>query len=67
MENPTKMNDLGVPLFLETPIWNHTGLHIQQTDALNDKTLVHMESTPITFFITFQQRTTLHIIHRAVW
>ena len=21
MENPTKMDDLGVPLFLETPIW----------------------------------------------
>ena len=21
MENPIKMNDLGVPIFLETPIW----------------------------------------------
>ena len=23
MENPIKMDDLGVPLFLETPIYNH--------------------------------------------
>ena len=23
MENPIKMDDLGVPLFLETPIWLH--------------------------------------------
>ena len=23
MENPIKMDDLGVPLFLETPIWFH--------------------------------------------
>jgi len=22
VENPIKMDDLGVPLFLETPIWN---------------------------------------------
>ena len=22
MENPIKMDDLGVPLFLETPIWD---------------------------------------------
>ena len=22
MENPINMDDLGVPLFLETPIWN---------------------------------------------
>ena len=22
MENPIKMDELGVPLFLETPIWN---------------------------------------------
>ena len=27
MENPLKMDDLGVPLFLETPIWRkHVGL-----------------------------------------
>ena len=25
MENPIKMDDLGVPLFLETPIWNILG------------------------------------------
>ena len=24
MENPIKMDELGVPLFLETPIWNIT-------------------------------------------
>ena len=24
MENPIKMDDLGVPLFLETPMWNLT-------------------------------------------
>ena len=23
MENPIKLDDLGVPLFLETPIWNN--------------------------------------------
>ena len=23
MENPIKMDDLGVPFFLETPIWSH--------------------------------------------
>ena len=23
MESPIKMDDLGVPLFLETPIWKH--------------------------------------------
>ena len=28
MENPINMDDLGVPLFLETPIWTHyTSLH----------------------------------------
>ena len=25
MENPIKMDDLGVPLFLETPNWKHPG------------------------------------------
>ena len=28
MENPIKMDDLGVPLFLETPIYNIYILHI---------------------------------------
>ena len=27
MENPIKMDDLGVPLFLETPIYSFAGIH----------------------------------------
>ena len=33
MENPIKMDDLGVPLFLETPIF---GSHSEQTNIEND-------------------------------
>ena len=29
MENPIKMDDLGVPLFLETPIWRIQHTHFQ--------------------------------------
>ena len=28
MENPIKMDDLGVPIFLETPIWNFWSLNL---------------------------------------
>ena len=27
MENPIKIDDLGVPLFMETPIYNHPMVH----------------------------------------
>ena len=36
MENPIKIDDLGVPLFLETPIWKMTLLGIHQLGISND-------------------------------
>ena len=29
MENPIKMDDLGVPLFLETPLWMDTQSYLE--------------------------------------
>ena len=34
MENPIKMNDLGVPLFLETPIYSNSGLSVNSNRGL---------------------------------
>ena len=35
MENPIKMDDLGVPLFLETPTWNLRIHLIEEENHLN--------------------------------
>ena len=32
MENPIRMDDLGVPLFLKTPIWTHDVLYPKNPD-----------------------------------
>ena len=32
MENPIKMDDLGVPLFLETPIFKENEKHLETTN-----------------------------------
>ncbi len=43
MENPIKMDDLGVPLFLETPIWfyhHFTTLEVIKTKTKTQKTLM---------------------------
>ena len=32
MENPIKMDDLGVPLFLETPIWEEPTESLRASD-----------------------------------
>ena len=34
MENPIKMDDLGVPLFLETPNWSINGLLILPGESI---------------------------------
>ena len=40
MENPIKIDDLGVPLFLETPIW---GFMLKYTHGAVGKPQLHVQ------------------------
>ena len=41
MEKPIKMDDLGVPLFLETPSWDHPHLEGERVPYLGDENNHH--------------------------
>ena len=47
METPIKIDDLGVPLFLETPIYHDT-IHVGKTNMTNKKhvTICNMHHDP---------------------
>ena len=48
MENPIKMDDLGVPLFLETPIYiSQIFLTCQTTSSVNAKHLLKLKELKI--------------------
>ena len=49
MENPIKMDDLGVPMFLETPIESGAPVKYQTTIPWNSQLKIH--KTRVVFFI----------------
>ena len=48
MENPIKIDDLGVPLFLETPMWTNTQI-IHETKFLLEKWMYWDENSWLRF------------------
>ena len=69
MENPIKMDDLGVPLFLETPIWNNVQHQngpifpfVEEFRAL-PFCLAFLAPPPFTFLATWQCRGVVALKH----